>query len=236
MQCTGPTAGAAPSLVRDGVEWFVSNAPVPYAAAMAVMEERAAALAEGAARECVWLLEHPALYTAGTSARASDLLDPGRLEVVSVGRGGQYTYHGPGQRIAYVIVDLRHRGRDVRAFVHALEAWIIDVLGALGVRAERRSGRVGVWVTREAGRDDKIAAIGVRVRRWVTTHGIALNVDPDLAHYAGIVPCGVSGHGVTSLAALGRPATPGEVDALLMERFASFVPRHAGVGPAVLTG
>jgi lipoyl(octanoyl) transferase len=167
----------------------------------------------------VWLLEHPGLYTAGTSARAADLLDPARLPVFRTGRGGQYTYHGPGQRVAYVMLDLTRRGRDVGCHVWRLEEWMIRVLARFGTAGERREGRIGVWVARGGGRDDKIGAIGVRVRHWVTYHGLALNLDPDLASYAGIVPCGISEHGVTSMAALGVKAAMADVDAALRATF-----------------
>src|SRR5271156_3855116 len=177
------------------IEWRMAEAPVPYAAAVAAMEARVAATHAGTAPELVWLVEHPPLYTAGTSAADSDLLEPGRLPVFKTGRGGQYTYHGPGQRVAYVMLDLTLRGRDVGCHVWRLEEWMIRVLARFGVTAERRAGRVGVWVERSGGREDKIGAIGVRVRQWVTYHGLALNVDPDLGNYAGIVPCGISGHG-----------------------------------------
>ena len=169
--------------------------------------------------ELVWLVEHPPLYTAGTSATAADLLEPVRLPVFKTGRGGQYTYHGPGQRVAYVMLDLTRRGRDVGCHVWRLEEWMIRVCARFGVTAERREGRVGVWAARGGGHDDKIGAIGVRVRHWVTYHGLALNVDPDLGNYAGIVPCGISGHGVTSLAALGIKATMADVDAALRATF-----------------
>ncbi|HEY2706462.1 MAG TPA: lipoyl(octanoyl) transferase LipB [Caulobacteraceae bacterium] len=198
--------------------WAVSPGLVPYAAAEAAMEARANAIAAGDAGELVWLLEHPPLYTAGVSAKPADLLDPTRFPVFRSGRGGQFTYHGPGQRVAYVMLDLSARGRDVRAFVQALQAWIIDALDRLGVRGEVREGRVGVWVDRP-GREDKVAAIGVKLRRWVSFHGISLNVDPDLSHFGGIVPCGVSLHGVTSLADLGRGASMADADAALRAAF-----------------
>ena len=194
------------------------------------MEQRVAAIRAGMAEECVWLLEHPPLYTAGTSAAPSDLLDPDRFPVFSTGRGGQYTYHGPGQRICYVMLDLTVRKKDVRAYVCALEDWIIASLASFGVTGERRDGRVGVWVSRPdrgPGCEDKIAAVGVRVRRWVTFHGISLNVDPELEHYSGIVPCGVTGHGVTSLADLGVSVSMDEVDRVLRAQFeARFGPVH----------
>jgi lipoyl(octanoyl) transferase len=194
------------------IEWRISNQEVEYSAAVEEMERRVAAIRSGTAPELVWLLEHPALYTAGTSARDDELLQPDRLPVYRSGRGGRYTYHGPGQRIAYVMLDLRRRGQDVRCFVHQLEEWIIGTLACLGIRGERRDGRVGIWVARNNGREDKIAAIGVRVRQWVTYHGVALNVDPELDHYRGIVPCGIAEYGVTSLAELGVDATVEEVD------------------------
>ena len=202
-------------------EWLVASAPVAYEQAIAAMEARAAAIHAGQAPELVWLLEHPPLYTAGTSARPEDLLDAGRFPVHRTGRGGQYTYHGPGQRIAYVLLDLNRRGRDIRKYVSQLEAWVITTLVAFGVTGERRSDRVGVWVVRPDGSEDKIAAIGVRVRHWVTFHGISLNVAPDLSHYDGIVPCGISGHGVTSLADLGIRPGMDQVDAVLRETFAA---------------
>jgi len=204
------------------VEWRVSDTPVGYPQAVAEMERRVAAIRAGDAPECVWLLEHPPLYTAGTSAKPDDLLSPNRFPVYSTGRGGQYTYHGRGQRIAYVMLDLTHRGKDIGAYVHALEDWVMATLSVFGVKGETRKGRVGVWVTRgECGtrREDKIAAIGVRVRHWVTYHGISLNVNPELEHYSGIVPCGVNNHGVTSLTGLGKSVTMDEVDAVLRARF-----------------
>jgi len=203
-----------------GIEWRVSATPVDYPAAVEEMEGRVAAIGAGAASELVWLLEHPPLYTAGTSARKEELIEPGRLPVHRTGRGGRYTYHGPGQRIAYVMLDLRRRGQDVRCYVHQLEEWIIRTLARFEVRGERRDGRVGIWVVRPSGIEEKIAAIGVRVRRWVTYHGLALNVDPELEHYRGIVPCGIAAHGVTSLAELGIAASMGEVDTALRRTFA----------------
>jgi lipoyl(octanoyl) transferase len=203
--------------------WAVSSGLVAYPQAEAVMEARANAIAEGAAGELVWLLEHPPLYTAGVSAKPADLLDPQRFPVFRSGRGGQFTYHGPGQRVAYVMLDLTARGRDVRAFVQSLQAWIIEALALLGVRGGVREGRVGVWVERVApggqAREDKVAAIGVKLRRWVSFHGVSLNVDPDLGHFGGIVPCGVTAHGVTSLADLGATASLGDADAALKEAF-----------------
>jgi len=207
-------------------EWRVSDTPVPYPDAVRAMEARATAIRAGEAPELVWLLEHPPLYTAGTSARDADLLVPDRFPVYRSGRGGQYTYHGPGQRVAYVLLDLTARGRDVRCHVHRLEDWVIRVLARFDIRGERRAGRVGIWVDRGGGREDKVAAIGVRVRRWVTFHGIALNVHPDLSHYAGIVPCGITGHGVTSLRDLGRPESLQVVDTALRATFdAAFPPQ-----------
>jgi lipoyl(octanoyl) transferase len=214
-----------PSLTRaDGASagWAVSSEPVDYPRAVAAMEARAGAIAEGRAGELVWLLEHPPLYTAGVSAKDADLLEPGRFPVFRTGRGGQFTYHGPGQRVAYVMLDLTKRTRDVRAFVAALEAWIIEALAAFNVRGELRPGRVGVWVERKGPgwtREDKIAAIGVKLRKWVSFHGISLNVEPDLAHFSGIVPCGVTEHGVTSLVDLGLPVTMDEADAALKGAF-----------------
>ncbi len=208
--------------MTDDVEWRLSDRPVPYAEAVDAMEARVAAIRAGAARELVWLLEHPPLYTAGTSAQPGDLLQPRRFPVHASGRGGQYTYHGPGQRIGYVMLDLKARGPDLRRYVHDLEEWLIRALAGFGVRGERRPGRIGIWVVRGA-REDKIAAIGVRVRRWVSFHGVALNRDPALEHFAGIVPCGVADrarYGVTSLADLGVEAGTNEVDAALIAAFA----------------
>ena len=199
-------------------EWRVSAQPITYPEAVAAMEDRVAAIRAGAAGELIWLLEHPALYTAGASARPEDLLDAAGLPVFATGRGGQYTYHGPGQRVAYVMLDLKARGGDVRAFVGRLEEWLTATLAAFGVRGERRAGRVGVWVVRGAG-EAKIAAIGIRVRRWVTYHGVSLNVAPYLGHYRGIVACGIREHGVTSLADLGVEATMDEVDRALRTSF-----------------
>jgi lipoyl(octanoyl) transferase len=207
----------------QAVEWAVSTGQVAYPEAVAAMEARVQAIAEGRACELVWLLEHPALYTAGVSARPGDLLVPDRLPVFKSERGGQFTYHGPGQRVAYVMLDLRARGRDVHAFVRALEAWVIDALAAFNVEGQVRPGRVGVWVERRdpgrPPREDKIAAIGVKLRRWVSFHGISLNVEPDLDHFSGIVPCGISDHGVTSLVDLGLPVTMDEVDGSLRASF-----------------
>lgn len=209
------------AVADPAVVWITSPALVPYPEALAIMDRRVAEIRAGTASEMIWLLQHPPLYTAGTSADDADLLEPGRFPVYRAGRGGQYTYHGPGQRVIYAMLDLHRRRLDVRAYVWALESWIIGALAILGVHGERRPGRTGVWVARGAGREEKIAAIGVRVRRWVTLHGIALNVDPDLSHFAAIVPCGLSdpGLGVTSLAALGHPASLAAVDAALQEGF-----------------
>jgi lipoyl(octanoyl) transferase len=211
---------------EDGqpVEWIVTDRPVPYLEAVVAMEARAARIAAGSAAECVWLLEHPPLYSAGTSAKPADLLWPDRFPVFATGRGGQYTYHGPGQRVAYVMLHLAKRRNDLRAFVAALEAWLIGTLDAFNVRGERREDRVGVWVRRPAkaeGAEDKIAAIGIRVRRGVSFHGISLNVEPDLTHFAGIVPCGVPQHGVTSLVDLGLPVTMADADIALRASFAA---------------
>ena len=196
------------------VAWEIADTPVPYPHAVARMEREVEAIARGEAPERVWLLEHPPLYTAGTSANAADLVEPDRFPVFRTGRGGQYTYHGPGQRVAYVMLDLKRRGQDVRAFVAGLEQWLIATLASFNVKGERREDRVGAWVRRGT-REDKIAAVGIRVRRWVTFHGISLNVDPDLTHFSGIVPCGVTGHGITSLADLGLPITMADADLAL---------------------
>ena len=200
------------------VEWAVSDGLIPYPEAVSFMEARAAAIAAGEASERVWLLEHPPLYTAGTSAKPADLVAPDRFEVFKSGRGGQYTYHGPGQRVGYVMLDLRRRGRDVSAFVRGLEQWIIDSLAEFGITAERRCGRVGVWVAHADG-EEKIAAIGVRLRKWVSFHGISINLSPDLSHFSGIVPCGIAEHGVTSLHALGKEVTMEALDAALRRNF-----------------
>ncbi|QTC88816.1 lipoyl(octanoyl) transferase LipB [Brevundimonas pondensis] len=226
------------SLIRaDGrpVHWAVSTGYVDYEPAVAAMEARVAAIAAGEAEEVVWLLEHPPLYTAGVSARDDDLLAPDRFPVHRTGRGGQFTYHGPGQRVAYVMLDLNRRGKDVRAFVHGLEDWIIGALDQFGVEAGMREGRVGVWVERKGAgwsREDKIAAIGVKVRKWVSFHGISLNVEPDLDHFGGIVPCGITEHGVTSLVDLGVLATMDEADGALKASFERvFGPVQDGEGP-----
>ncbi|KRB44751.1 lipoyl(octanoyl) transferase LipB [Phenylobacterium sp. Root700] len=219
-------AADAPLFGReDGVPagWAVSQGQVPYPEAVAAMEARALAIAEGRAGELVWLLEHPPLYTGGVSAKPGDLLDPNRFPVFASGRGGQFTYHGPGQRVAYVMLDLTKRRRDVRAFVASLETWVIGALGRFNVEGEMRDGRVGVWVERRTPglptREDKIAAIGVKLRRWVSFHGVSLNVEPDLGHFSGIVPCGQTQHGVTSLVDLGLPVTMDEADDALRASF-----------------
>jgi lipoyl(octanoyl) transferase len=226
----GPAVLEAPARFAAGetpVAWTVANGLTPYPAAVAAMEARVAAILAGTAGEQVWLVEHPPLYTAGTSAKRDDLLAPDRFPVFATGRGGEYTYHGPGQRVAYVMLDLDRRGRDVRRFVATLEDWVIDAVGELGVKAGRRRNCIGIWVDRPdkgAGKQDKIAAIGIRVRRWVTFHGIALNVDPVLEHFSGIVPCGITSQGVTSLADLGRRVTMADADAALKRAFE----RHFG--------
>ena len=209
------------------VEWLTSHGLVPYETALAEMEARVARIAGGDADEAVWLLEHPPLYTAGTSAKPADLLTPDRFPVYETRRGGQYTYHGPGQRVAYVMLDLNARGRDVRRFVHQIEDWVIATLAEFNVKGERRAGRVGVWVTRPekppmpdgSPREDKIAAVGLRIRKWVSFHGISINVEPDLGHFDGIVPCGIAEHGVTSLVDLGLPVTLDDVDDALKRTF-----------------
>lgn len=204
------------------VRWRISEGLVPYDTAVAEMEAEVAAIAEGRADELVWLLEHPPLYTGGTSAKPSGLIDLDRFPVFATGRGGEYTYHGPGQRVAYVMLDLRERGRDVRCLVKGLEGWLIDTLGAFNIKGERREGRIGVWVRRPDkgwNREDKIAAIGVRVSRWVTFHGIALNISPELGHFGGIVPCGITDQGVTSFEDLGQLASMSEVDSVLRAAF-----------------
>lgn len=213
-------------------EWITSHALVDYEAAVAWMEARADAIAAGTAPEAIWLLEHPPLYTAGTSARREDLIDPDRFPVHATRRGGQYTYHGPGQRVVYVMLDLNKRGRDIRAFVKALEDWVITSLAEFNVKGEIREGRVGVWVQRPekpplrsgALAEDKIAAIGIRLRKWVSFHGISINVEPDLSHFDGIVPCGIDEHGVTSLVDLGLPVTINDLDVSLERQFARVFP------------
>ncbi len=210
------------------IEWQISDLPVAYDHAVSTMEARVADIQSHNAAELVWLLEHPPLYTAGTGARPEDLLDEALLPVFETGRGGKYTYHGPGQRVAYVMLDLRARGRDVRGYVNRLEEWLIRTLARFNVTGERREGRIGIWIDQGGGREAKIAAAGVRIRHWITYHGVSLNVEPDLGHYRGIVPCGIGEHGVTSLVDLGIPATTAEVDAALQETFAEI---FAPTGP-----
>lgn len=227
---------ATPTLLdADPVEWRVEPGLLDYPTAVAAMEARAEAIHAGTAPELVWLVEHPPLYTAGTSARDGDLLQPDRFPVHRTGRGGEFTYHGPGQRVAYAMLDLKRRKPDVRAYVWALEEWLVRALENLGVTGERRDGRVGIWVRRtdrnQPLREDKVAAIGVRVRRWVTFHGIALNVEPDLSHFDGIVPCGINGHGVTSLVDLGHPATLADADMALREAFDEVFGPGGPMGP-----
>jgi lipoyl(octanoyl) transferase len=219
------------------IEWRIEDGLVAYPDAVAFMEQRVADIRAGRAPEMVWLLEHPPLYTAGTSAQDTDLLDPARFPVYRSGRGGQYTYHGPGQRVVYVMLDLRRRGCDVRGFVCNLEAWIIAALDRFNLCGERRPGRIGIWIDRgrfggSPGREDKIAAIGVRLRHWISYHGIAINVEPDLSHFEGIVPCGVAEHGVTSLVDLGLPVTLADLDVALQAAFAEVF----GVPPANTNG
>lgn len=206
---------------QEPISWRMSEAPVAYPDAVAQMERRVASIVGSEAGPLVWLLEHPALYTSGTSAKADDLLAPARFPVFATGRGGQFTYHGPGQRVGYVMIDIRQRGNDVRRFVFDLEEWLIRTLAHFNVRGERRVGRVGIWVGRKGGREDKIAALGIRVRRGISFHGVSFNVEPDLEHFSGIVPCGISEHGVTSLADLGITATMHDVDLALRAAFES---------------
>lgn len=207
--------------LHAAVEWKVESAPVSYDAALTFMDQRVQDIYRGQAAECVWLLEHPPIYTAGTSAREEDLVDANRFPVHKTGRGGQFTYHGPGQRVIYAMLDLRHRGQDVRAYVCALEEWVIQTLATFNITGERRTGRVGIWVDQGGGKEDKIAAIGVRVRRWIAFHGISINVEPDLSHFDAIVPCGISDPnlGVTSLVQLGLPVTTADLDVALMAAF-----------------
>ncbi|WP_301751645.1 lipoyl(octanoyl) transferase LipB [uncultured Erythrobacter sp.] len=210
MASTAPVPGVA-----YPIEWRRESAPVAYSAALAAMEARNAAVFAGEKAELVWLLEHPPVYTAGTSADPAELVDP-RFEVVEAGRGGRYTYHGPGQRVGYLVLDLAKRGKDVRCFVHAIEGWVIATLAGFGVESWRAEGRVGIWTKDIDGREAKIGAIGVRVRRWVTMHGFSVNLDPDLSHFGGIVPCGIAEYGVTSLARLGLTVSPEQWDAALI--------------------
>jgi lipoyl(octanoyl) transferase len=214
----------SPLPIGTEIEWRTSLEPVPYEVALATMEARVGAIQAGQAGELIWLLEHPALYTAGVSAAEDELLAPARFPVYRTGRGGRYTYHGPGQRVGYAMMDLRTRGEDVRAYVHRLEEWVIQALAEFDVKGERRDGRIGIWVVRQGPlgpTEEKIAAIGVRVRRWIAFHGVAINVAPDLSHFDGIVPCGLAGYGVTSLRALGRDVLMSEMDAALKRSFAS---------------
>ena len=204
------------------IDWRVSGAPVRYEEALAFMEQRAAGIREGTAGECIWLLEHPPLFTAGTSANSAELFNPMGFPVYAAGRGGRYTYHGPGQRVGYVMLDLEKRGKDIRRFVHSLEQWIIDALAGEGVAAHRADGRIGIWVG-EGSNEAKIGALGVRVKRWVTLHGFAVNVSPNLTHFGGIVPCGIAEFGVTSLAALGKQIPLTSIDAALKRSFPSFL-------------
>lgn len=220
---------ADPAPMSAAPDWQVSPGLTPYPHALAAMEARAAAIHAAAAPERIWLLEHPPLYTAGTSADPAELIDR-RFPVFDAGRGGRYTYHGPGQRVAYVQLDLGRRGRDVRRFVHAIEGWVIATLADFGLAARRAEGRIGIWCDDASGREAKIGAIGVRVRRWVTLHGLSINVDPDLAHFGGIVPCGIADYPVISLAALGIAATMADVDAALHRHFGDFL---QAVGPAM---
>lgn len=217
-----PTQSPMVADLSDNVEIRRETALVPYRDALAEMAARNAAITSGTASELIWLLEHPPVYTAGTSAAAPELIDP-RFEVVAAGRGGRYTYHGPGQRIGYVLLDLGKRGRDVRCFVHALEGWVIATLGDLGLEAWRAEARIGIWTQGPDGREAKIGAIGVRVRRWVTMHGFSVNIDPDLSHFGGIVPCGIADFGVTSLAALGIVLAPDAFDTALLARKDDFL-------------
>ncbi|MCA0903954.1 lipoyl(octanoyl) transferase LipB [Qipengyuania aquimaris] len=214
-------------LLTDSVEWRAEKARVPYREALEQMESRNRAIAEGEAPELVWMLEHPPVYTAGTSADGAELLDP-RFEVVEAGRGGRYTYHGPGQRIGYIMLDLKERGRDVRCFVHTVEGWVIATLGDLGVECWRSEGRIGIWTRDVDGREAKIGAIGVRVRRWVTMHGFSVNLDPDLSHFTGIVPCGIDEFGVTSMGRLGHATTPEAFDEALRQRAGDFLAALSG--------
>ena len=226
MQSALPAARAgticASMELIDGIEWRVSEAPVPYAAALAFMEERAAAIRAGTQRECVWLLEHPPLFTAGTSADPAELSNPLDFPVYEAGRGGRYTYHGPGQRVGYLMLDLEKRGRDVRQLVCSLEDWIIATLGTLSVSAHRAPGRIGIWVG-DGPDEAKIAALGIRIKRWVTLHGFSINVAPDLAHFGGIVPCGIREFGVTSLKQIGKEMAMMRVDEALKREFPQFL-------------
>ncbi|MEJ2457042.1 MAG: lipoyl(octanoyl) transferase LipB [Novosphingobium sp.] len=219
---TIPAPHADKLTLPGDIELHISTDPVPYREALDEMTARNAAIATGEARELIWLLEHPSVYTAGTSAASAELLDP-RFEVVEAGRGGRYTYHGPGQRVCYVLLDLKKRARDARGFVHGLEGWVIDTLRDFGVDSFRSEGRIGIWTTDIDGREAKICAIGVRIRKWVTMHGFAVNIRPDLSHFAGIVPCGIEEFGVTSLSRLGRDVDFADWDKALLARAANFL-------------
>jgi len=221
-EADGATQSAMTVDGNERIEWRVGGTPVPYRAALDAMTERNAAIAEGTAAELIWLLDHEPVYTAGTSAAPTELLDP-RFEVVTAGRGGRYTYHGPGQRVGYVLLDLTRRARDVKGFVHALEGWVIAALASFGVKAFRAEGRIGIWTLDPVRGEAKIGAIGVRVRRWVTMHGFAVNLAPDLAHFSGIVPCGIEEYGVTSLAALGLDVSAAQWDAALLATGPAFL-------------
>jgi lipoyl(octanoyl) transferase len=228
MSVTASDPPASPA----SIEWRADAAPVDYPSALANMEARAAAIFDGQASERVWLLEHPPLYTAGTSADPMELIDP-RFPVHEAGRGGRYTYHGPGQRIGYLNIDLRERGKDVRNFVHHLEGWMIAALADLGVATRRADGRIGIWTDDKDGREAKIGALGIRVRRWVTLHGFSINVDPDLSHFGGIVPCGISEFPVTSIAAVGGNASMEALDAALKAHFPAFLSSLRRCGTAL---
>ena len=220
------------------IEWKIADALVDYEEALQFMENRVADIRAGNAPECIWLLEHPPLYTGGTSAKEGDLLTPDRFPVFETGRGGQYTYHGPGQRVAYVMLDLKARNPDVRHFVRNLESWVINSLNAFQIKGERRDGRVGIWVDRGRGYEDKIAAIGVRLRKWVSFHGIAINVEPNLEHFKGIVPCGIEDDklGVTSLVDLGLPVTMDDLDVILLREFDTIFGATSDTAPATTLG
>lgn len=228
MLALGAGSAQSAGTMNDALEWRVEPRPIDYAEALAAMEARAAAVTRGEAPELVWLLEHPPVYTAGTSADPAEMLDP-RFPVHRTGRGGRYTYHGPGQRIGYVVLDLRERLRDVRNYVHAIEGWVIAALGECGIEAFRAPGRIGIW-TLDRGVEAKIGAIGVRIRQWVTLHGFAINLDPDLSHFTGIVPCGIAEYPVTSAAALGKPIATERFDAALDATFLPFLDALAGGG------
>lgn len=227
-EALAPTQSMMSSETTDAIEWRRETRQVPYREALSEMEQRNAAIAAGDARELVWMLEHPPVYTAGTSAARDELLDP-RFEVVEAGRGGRYTYHGPGQRVGYILLDLTERGKDVRCFVHGIEQWVISTLDTFGIESWAVDGRVGIWTNDIDGREAKIGAIGVRVRRWVTMHGFSVNLDPDLSHFTGIVPCGIDKFGVTSLKRLGLDITPQQWDEALMAKAPDFLKHLAEV-------